>query len=65
MEPIKKDVIHNYLNKELVLQKSDEKMDIKFDKDILNFVTVARLVPQKAIDRLIEIHSKLIKNGFI
>ncbi len=65
LEPIKKDVIHNYLNKDLVLQKSDEKMDIKFDKDILNFVIVARLVPQKAIDRLIEIHSKLIKNGFI
>lgn len=64
LEPIKKDVIHNYLNKDLVLQKSNEEVDIKFDKDVLNFVTVARLVPQKAIDRLIEIHSKLIKNGF-
>lgn len=34
--------------------KSDEKM----------FVTVCRLVKQKALDRLIKIHSKLIKNGY-
>ncbi len=40
-------------------------MDIEFDNKTLNFVTVARLVPQKkAIDRIIDVHTKLIKNGF-
>ena len=62
LEPIKKDVIYNYLNKDMVIQKSNEKLDVTFDKETLNFVTVARLVPQKAIDRLIDVHTKLIKN---
>lgn len=65
LQPVKKDVIYNYLNKDLVIQKSNEVLDIQFDSENLNFVTVARLVPQKAIDRLIDVHTKLIKNGFI
>lgn len=64
LQPVKKDVIYNYLNKDLVIQKSNEVLDIQFDSENLNFVTVARLVPQKAIDRLIDVHTKLIKNGF-
>ena len=52
------------MNKDIVIQKSNEKLDVTFDKETLNFVTVARLVPQKAIDRLIDVHTKLIKNGF-
>lgn len=65
LQPVKKDVIYNYLNKDLVIQKANEILDIQFDSEKINFVTVARLVPQKAIDRLIDIHTKLIKNGFI
>ena len=38
-----------------VFGQSDEKI----------FVTVCRLVKQKALDRLIKIHSKLIKNGYM
>lgn len=64
LEPIKKDIIYNYLNKDLVIEKSNKETEIKFNKNNMNFVTVARLVPQKAIDRLINVHSKLIKNGF-
>lgn len=64
LQPVKKDVIYNYLNKDLVIQKANEVLDIQFDSENLNFVTVARLVPQKAIDRLIDVHTKLIKNGF-
>lgn len=30
----------------------------------VNFLTVARLVNQKAIDRLIKVHSRLIEDGF-
>ena len=63
LEPIKKEVIYNYINKENIIKKAEEKTNIVFNKDMINFVTVARLVEQKGIDRLIEIHSRLIKNG--
>lgn len=63
LEPVKKEVIHNYIDKELVLKKANQNIDYSFCEDTINFVTVARLVPQKAIDRLIKIHKKLIDNG--
>lgn len=63
LEPIKKEVIYNYIDKENIIKKADEKVNIKFNKNIINFVTVARLVEQKGIDRLIEVHKKLIENG--
>lgn len=62
LKPIKKEVIYNYIDKENIIKKAEEKNDIVFNKDRINFVTVARLVEQKGIDRLIEIHSRLIKN---
>ena len=58
----KKQVIYNYLDSSLILKKSEEKVE-KFEEDMTNFVTVARLVEQKGIDRLIKVHSKLIKKG--
>lgn len=63
LEPVKKDVIYNYIDSEKVIEKAGEKPEITFDESKLNFVTVARLVQQKAIDRLIRVHSKLIKNN--
>lgn len=62
---VEKEVIHNYIDKERVIKKSDEAIDIEFNKNNINFVTVARLVKQKAIDRLINVHNKLIKEGII
>lgn len=61
LESVKKEIIYNYIDMKKVLEKSNESCEIEFDKTTLNFVTIARLVPQKAIDRLIKIHSKLIK----
>lgn len=58
-----KEVIYNYINTEKVIQKAKENTDIEFNKEEVNIVTVARLVKQKAIDRLIDIHSKLIQEG--
>lgn len=58
-------VIYNYIDKELVIKKSNENCDIKIDQDITTFVTVCRLVKQKAIDRFIKVHSNLIKNGYM
>ena len=60
---VEKKVIHNYIDKNRVIEKSNETADIEFDENSINFVTVARLVEQKAIDRLINVHSKLIKEG--
>ena len=58
--PVKKDIIYNYIDKDKVLEKAKENIATGFGKKDINFVTVARLVPQKAIDRLIKIHARLI-----
>lgn len=59
-----KQVIYNYLDSESIIQKSKENIE-EFDKNKTNFVTVARLVEQKAIDRLIRVHSNLINQGLL
>ncbi len=46
-----------------ILEKSNLGKAEEIKENSLNFVTVARLVPQKAIDRLIKVHSKLIKEN--
>lgn len=56
-----KKVIYNYIEAKNVIEKSKEKAEIDFNNLKINFVTVARLVPQKAIDRLIRVQNKLIK----
>lgn len=61
---VPKEVIYNYVNSDNVIFKAQETPDVEFDNNTINFVTVARLVEQKALDRLIKAHSKLIKEGF-
>lgn len=61
---VSKEAIYNYINSENVIKKSEEDTDIEFNENEINFVTVARLVPQKALDRLINVHAKLIKEGY-
>lgn len=58
-----KQVIYNYINKNKVLEKAKETPEIEFQKEVTNIVTVARLVEQKAIDRLVKVHKKLIEEG--
>ena len=60
---VKKEIIYNYINSENILKKSNDEIPEIFAEDELNFVTVARLVEQKGIDRLIRVHSKLIKEN--
>ncbi len=61
-----KNVIYNYINSETVIDKSNKPVeDVVFDSEMLKIVVVARLVKQKAIDRLVKIHSELISNGLI
>lgn len=56
-------LIYNYIDKDNVQKLSKNDVDIEFDKETINFVTVARLVEQKAIDRFLDVHKKLIDNG--
>lgn len=55
-------VIYNFLNTDLVLEKAnkEEVKDIK--DDLVSFVQVSRIVPQKALFRLLDVHEKLIKD---
>lgn len=54
-------VIYNYIDKDVVIKKAEKSENIPFDTNDFNIVTVARLVEQKAIDRLVKVHADLIK----
>ena len=57
----KEEVIYNYLNKEKVLEKAEKEIGQEYiEKSVPSIITIARLVPQKAIDRLINVHKRLI-----
>ncbi len=56
-----KHVIYNYIDLAEVQRKSEKGQAKELKKEKINFVEVARLVPQKAIDRIIKVHSRLIK----
>lgn len=61
-------VVNNYINAERILKLSNEKLEEQdnniFKDNEINLVQVSRLVEQKAVDRLIKVHSKLIKEGY-
>lgn len=63
LEPVKKEIIYNYIDAETVRKKAKETADFQFDKQSINFLQVSRLVEQKAIDRTIRVHKKLIDSG--
>ncbi|MGN1326920.1 MAG: glycosyltransferase [Clostridia bacterium] len=61
-------VVNNYINAERILKLSNEDIEEQ-DKDIfkgdeVRLLQVSRLVEQKAVDRLIKVHSNLIKQGY-
>ena len=57
-------VIPNYISSKRVLEESEATVENIFENGQANFLTVARLTNQKAIDRLIKVHSKLIDDGY-
>lgn len=57
------EVIRNYLEYKNVIEKSNESIETTFSQNDINIVTVCRLTEQKAIERFIDIHAKLEKNG--
>lgn len=59
-----KKVIYNYIDSNQVLSKVEleqNQLSKEFNNNEINLVTVARLVPQKALDRLIKVHASLIR----
>lgn len=56
-------IIPNYLSSKRVLEKAEANYRNVFENGQANFLTVARLTEQKAIDRLIKVHSELIDDG--
>lgn len=75
---VKEKVIYNYIEKERIIQKAEKDNNIlnfnkeqnkkkifedEIDNTKTSIVTVARLVEQKAIDRLAKVHKKLINQG--
>ena len=57
-------VVYNYINKDRIIEKSNAKIGKEYiDRNIPSIITVARLVEQKAIDRLIDVHKKIIEDG--
>ena len=65
IEKTKMSVIYNYIDRNLVKKKADEyTTELKECKNT-KFVTVCRLVEQKAIDRLIRVHKRIIDDGLM
>lgn len=60
---VKKRVIYNYLDCDLVKEKADAGQAKEIDKKKISFVQVSRLVDQKAVGRLVDVHKKLIDDG--
>lgn len=64
LEPVHKRVIYNYIDPKIVEEGAKEVIEEKLPNNIPTFLTVARLTKQKAIDRIIRSHKKLISKGF-
>lgn len=58
-----KHVVYNYIDTKRIIEKSKEGQAEELKEGEINIVTVARLVEQKGIDRLIKVHAKLIREG--
>ncbi len=60
LKEVEKKLIYNYIDADRVKEKAEDKIEDVFEEDSINFLTVARLVEQKGIDRLAAVHKKLI-----
>lgn len=64
VQPVHKRVIYNYINPQNVINGAEEEIEDLLTTKTTTFLTVARLTKQKAIDRVIRVHKKLIDKGF-
>lgn len=54
-------VIYNYINPNRIKEKAEKTFISPYSNNEISILTVTRLVEQKAIDRLIKVHAKLIQ----
>lgn len=58
-------VKYNVNEVEKIAEKAKEEVsDIVFEKDVVNFVSVAKIIPAKGYDRLARVHKRLLDAGF-
>lgn len=62
---VQKEVVPNYIDSESIVKKSKEPIDFSFSEKEINFLSVARLVEAKGLERLIKVHHHLISEGLI
>lgn len=59
------DVIYNVNETDQILQHSNEVVsEITFDKSLINICSVGKIVPVKGFDRLLEVHKRLLDEGY-
>lgn len=56
--------IHNVMDTQAIISKSNEKLDVKYSNDSINLVSVGRLDYTKNYKRFIYAHKKLIQEGY-
>lgn len=56
--------IHNIIDVDEIKNKGNEKIDIEFSKDAINLISVGRLESQKNYERFINVHKRLIDDGY-
>lgn len=64
LEDDKIQTIHNIIDVDEIKNKGNEKVDIEFSKDVINLISVGRLESQKNYERFINVHKKLIDDGY-
>lgn len=63
LEP-KEEVIYNYIDKSRIIEMSKQEVgQVYIEKNVPSILTVTRLTKQKATDRLIRVHKRLIDDG--
>lgn len=59
-------VIYNTVDTDNIKKKALEAIkDVKYESDIVNVISVGRLIDQKGYDRLLRIHKRLLDNGIV
>ena len=56
--------MYNTNDSEKIINESNENIDIKFNNSTVNLISTGRLIPVKGFDRLINIHTRLITDGY-